>query len=1282
MLKAYYGEMDERDMLKQWQDRVGDVYARNMLVEGMKYRDIRPALWTYDRETKAGLYPDIQDPDFVERLSQKTEFADLRSQTVSDEICGSKESFDTTPVQRLVARFLHPSTPYKGLLLDHGVGVGKTCSAITVAEMYLEMMPHNQVIILCPQAIASGFRRTIFDAKRLLSIPEREAQLRGEVWESFQCTGMTYPRLTGMAQERKLDVVKSAVDGAIRKRYMIMGYLAFANWVQGKLNEVPRSLEGEARTEAETQILYNLFSDRLIIVDEAHNLRDIEGGGVSTTGAEALLVDETDATFQTAAADAAEGKRLTPILRRILKSSEGLRLMMMTATPMYNTAPEILFLMNLLILNDLKDETKLLRTRDFFGSDGALLPAGHEVLKRICSRYISYMRGENPASFPLRLTPPTAAGSSLFVDYPTHSISKAEGTVKIADGVKKVMEILPLIVHKVSPTESYCGKQLYTLLKSSKEKQNDGGASEVSEFVLDQTMQTANIAYPDGSFGSRGWDTNWKEGTVRGNLRQFIWNPDEEETNLQDVFVGKGLQSHAPKIAAIVDSVTKAKGMVFVFSRYVKAGALPIAIALECAGWTRVLSDGTALPLLRDGAISVERQCAFCVNKESQKHEGHVFTPANFVLLTGDDRLSPHFRETLEYANTLTTPDDLRGGKVKAILGSQIASEGLDLKCIRENHLLDGWYHLNRIEQVIGRAVRYCSHAALPIEQRNCLIYLHAVSVPEYETGDLYAYRVAARKAIPIGEVQRIIKTSAWDCLMNRDAVLLRGLKTRLVEDAQGRRIPKYDPHDRPYTSICDFQKACEYTCTAKIDGETVKNTSTYQEFDARRRFLEKQTILRRLFGTEDVMFPLDEIRKTVYGDMPWEIGAVGLRAVLGNPQFVIQRRDGIRGTLVLRNGYVVFQPLHVTDPDIPLALRYGRAYGRVPRSMDLMRKIFDEKISTAMLPTVVPVPKPGPLPTPGPHPGPLPAPGPQPGPEPPQPASPTESLDTLRTWKLKLEDVFGKELKQTIKPPEGMKKVFFEGWRTVFYLFRKLPETGRIAEQWWMDTEWSLEQRGSVLKYYVQKSPLTESESQLLKGYQPAEYFRSELSGYRVFNSATKKIETYCYLEGDASPQICPGNLLSEVEKVTGPPVDRKTQTGPAFGFLIPFKGSIVFKSVVKSDDKEMKGAMCFNTSNLDNHTNRVKIIQSALREMLPADHAILDLLLDDDPANKVSEPEKARRQSSGELMHITDLTKNQVCSYMEFLLRWSDIHRVGGKRWFLSVVEAILAGTSMKDV
>ena len=78
-------------------------------------------------------------------------------------------------------------------------------------------------------------------------------------------------------------------------------------------------------------------------------------------------------------------------------------------------------------------------------------------------------------------------------------------------------------------------------------------------------------------------------------------------------------------------------------------------------------------------------------------------------------------------------------------------------------------YYASRIEQIIGRAVRSFSHQKLPFEERNVEIFLHGTILKdkESEAADLYIYRLAEYKARQIGEVTRILKESAIDCLLN-----------------------------------------------------------------------------------------------------------------------------------------------------------------------------------------------------------------------------------------------------------------------------------------------------------------------------------------------------------------------------------------------------------------------------------------------------------------------------------------------------------------------------------
>jgi hypothetical protein len=1245
-----------------------DWAARDTRIAAMERLGLRPDVWIERRMLDNGLYPDIDDPEFASRLFRKTEFASLSSTPPSEETCSSTSTvFETTPVQRLIARFLHPSTPYNGILLNHGVGVGKTCSAVTVAETYLETLPYSTVYIVAPQAIAEGFRRTIFDASKLVPVSKEQTKLTGERWTSPQCTGMTYPRLTGTAGLESREAIQAEVDKRVRKRYNIMGYLKFANWVKNRLAAIPATITGEARKDREREELMRLFSDHLIIIDEAHNLRDVEADS---------LTDEPDPKVLT---DAAEGKALTPILWEVLRHAEGLRLMLMTATPMYNTAPEILFLMKLLKFNDTKDESTLkdLETRNVFQADGSITDVGRTVLAREFRRYVSYMRGENPNTFPLRLTPPISAGMEFLETYPAVSISKRFGAAGLSDADKQIMGKLPLIVHTIGD-DSAVGAKLRTVLerRALPREERAAEASDVTDSMLDEHIQIANITYPNTMFGTKGFEKHFKESTTNiggSKVKQYTFQSvkleDGSSPSLADVFGPEGLQSYAPKMAAIVESISRAKGMSFIYSRYVKSGAIPLAIALELAGWCRVLADGTPAPLLARGGPGGK-----------PKHY--------YIILTSDSEISPNFKGLLQYATTFKdSKEAAEGTKVKAILGSAVASEGLDLKCIRELHLLDGWYHLNRIEQIEGRGVRFCSHALLPKPERNCLLYLHAINIEGYETADLYAYRLAARKAQPIGTVTRLMKEHAWDCMLNIDAILLSGIGTRAIEDAQGRKDPEYDVSDQDYTSFCDFAM-CGYGCAAKKPEDPTPNNSTYKEFDYRVNLLKRQVDLAQHFASvlpdgpraDDVpetSLALPAVYELFYKDLPVEIAAVGLREALGHIR--IKRTDGIYGTLVLKNGFIVFQPDRVTDTHIPLAMRYGRAFGRLPRTVLPARG--------SLMQTAVPVA-----------------------------AEATENgagaelaaveataaaaadleraMASLTMWRGILNRIIT-EPSGKIDPPAGFNRETFSGLRWVYNHFGMLAETVGIGCRWWMENIWTTEERIAVFSSWLKKGPsgLSEDETFYANLFKPIELFFGEFSGFLVFDVEKKNLLQYCFVESDPAPAPCTEVFRSEFERSIGRPVDRKKDTGPFFGMLVSKKGTPVFKSVDKAAGA-LEGAECANNSKLLEHLRRIHSIQVEMRRYLPAGSSILPLLLGDDLEAAISDKEredtqdalKARYdpklkadQPEKTITHIKHMSLKQICPYMEFILRIADIHKLDGKRWFLSLVDSARAGAKM---
>ena len=69
--------------------------------------------------------------------------------------------FPLTPMQKILRNFISSETPYRGLLLIHGTGVGKTCTSIQIAENLKKMIKNMKTHIFVIRF--DEFKRQIFE---------------------------------------------------------------------------------------------------------------------------------------------------------------------------------------------------------------------------------------------------------------------------------------------------------------------------------------------------------------------------------------------------------------------------------------------------------------------------------------------------------------------------------------------------------------------------------------------------------------------------------------------------------------------------------------------------------------------------------------------------------------------------------------------------------------------------------------------------------------------------------------------------------------------------------------------------------------------------------------------------------------------------------------------------------------------------------------------------------------------------------------------------------------
>ena len=131
------------------------------------------AKFTNDNEY---LYPNLDDPNFNAKIANKKEFSDTKYDGAIYDVEEYAEilktaDYELLPQQAFVRNFLSFQTPYNSLMLFHGLGSGKTCSAIGVCEEmrdYLKQMGlSRRTLFVASENVQDNFKLQLFDERKL-----------------------------------------------------------------------------------------------------------------------------------------------------------------------------------------------------------------------------------------------------------------------------------------------------------------------------------------------------------------------------------------------------------------------------------------------------------------------------------------------------------------------------------------------------------------------------------------------------------------------------------------------------------------------------------------------------------------------------------------------------------------------------------------------------------------------------------------------------------------------------------------------------------------------------------------------------------------------------------------------------------------------------------------------------------------------------------------------------------------------------------------------------------
>jgi hypothetical protein len=839
--------------------------------------------------------PDKNDPRFIYELTRQLQIYHCKSSFNIKDIQGkcNIDNFELSNNQQFLKNFINDETPYNGLLIFHGVGVGKTCSAINISSSFIDSKKDDRKIIaLVSKNIQQNWLNTVYNPNKI----------------GNQCSEDISNRIEDELKELNKKPSKYKVRRTIKEYYEFYGYLEFANKIKKKRDKriKNRELSKKEKELILKDVIREYCSNRILIIDEVHNLREEKDDDEE---------EEEDGEKKSKKKEERENART--ILRKVVKYSQNMKLIIMSATPMFNKSKEIVWLINLLLSND---NRPLLKYKDLFVNEGGedkLTEKGKNLLKIKCSGYVSYLRGENPISFPIRLYPND-----------TNSINRKKNNYPIVNLFNDDL----ITSYKFSFMDLYFNKMLDKGHQSFHYNDFTKSLEEKQEIPISERkvgIQLSNIVYSIDNkkqilknvYGQIGFNNFMDE-----NIKKYSYkNPEKPIFDIDN----KYLKSMSSKINNILTGLkeSKAKGIIFIYSDYIYSGVLPIALALEHMGFEKYGGKNILdYPEWRKNSEGTKSEPIDFEWNTRENKSTSLFNRARYVVLSGNKNLSPNNDIEIE---ALKNASNSNGENIKIILGTSVTSEGIDFKNIREIHVLDPWYHLYKIEQIIGRGIRFCSHINLPEKERNVSVYLHTSGISEEkESIDTNTYRMAEQKASQIGEIETILKNKAIDCYLNEDINFISNMNKVNITSSRHKNS-KENVNDQEYSKICSFSNKCNVDCSIKqkdiLKLDNINNNleclsvETYTENNVSELIKPICKIIGEFYELYNY-YTLDEIIDKVNSliDTNKYIIYHAINHMI-NHKYTVWNVNTVSGYIINVNDYYIFQPFKNIDTTLPL---------------------------------------------------------------------------------------------------------------------------------------------------------------------------------------------------------------------------------------------------------------------------------------------------------------------------------------------------------------------------
>lgn len=234
---------------------------------------------------------------------------------------------------------------------------------------------------------------------------------------------------------------------------------------------------------------------------------------------------------------------------------------------------------------------------------------------------------------------------------------------------------------------------------------------------------------------------------------------------------------YSPKFSRMIENIEESPGTVLIYSQFRKVEGLGIfSMVLNTVGYKeiKIKKQGNDYIFEDEDEIFDE---AFDNKRYVIFNEDRIKTNILMNLFNGAYSLLPKsLQDKLPKDN-----NQLHGKIVKIMMITQSGAEGISLKNVRRVLISEPFWNNVRISQVIGRAIRNCSHEQLPLDERNVQVFIYIMKFTKKQlekdftlrtldnglTTDQHILALANKKDAIINNFLNMAKAAAMDCINN-----------------------------------------------------------------------------------------------------------------------------------------------------------------------------------------------------------------------------------------------------------------------------------------------------------------------------------------------------------------------------------------------------------------------------------------------------------------------------------------------------------------------------------